>query len=989
MFAKIGLDSSDYEKGLSSASGLTQSFGDKAKAALGTVGKTAAVGLTAATGAAVAFGKSAVDVGMSFDSSMAQVAATMGTTVGEITNLRDFAMEMGAKTAFSATQAADALNYMALAGYDAETSMNMLPNVLNLAAAGGMELAAASDMITDSQSALGLSLDETSALVDKMAKASSKSNTSVSQLGSAILTVGGTAKAMKGGTTELAQVLGIIADNGVKGAEGGTALRNIILSLTAPTDKAAKTLKSLGVSALDSSGNMRSMQDIFADLNKSLGDMTEGQKTAVLSEIFNKVDLKSVNALMGTNVERWNELTAAIDDSAGAAEAMANTQLDNLAGDITIFQSALEGAKILLSDQLTPALREFVQFGTDGITAVTDAFKREETVRGLSDAIRDAEGNLLSAGQVAGVLSETLYSMSESDRQIAIREIFNTDDMEYVNELLNENGENWGYLMGYVAEIDAASEATNGWAAAMGTLGPVVSDAVTMILEGLPQAVEVGGQLLGAVVTGIINAIPALADGALQVAGAFGGYLKGAMESALDSIGILEPVKESFSGVGEAFDRIGESVSPLIEKFTAWATSAETAQGAAGLLETGLTLLGNAVSGVAGFVADIVEVGAGFIDWLTTLWHTNEDLRNAIGSIWEAIQGFFVGAWEKIKSTWDAVKPYFSELWEQIKKTFSVVAEVLGGFFTRAWQVIQIAWSVAEPWFGLIWRQIERTFSVAEAVLGGFFSTAWAVIKTVWDAAIGFFQNIWNTIDGIFSVVEAVLSGDFSAAWEAIKGVFSGWGAYFHGLWNDLVGIFSAATSAFFNIGKNIVDGLLGGIKDAWSTLTGWVGNGINALKAKFTGKDGFDERSPSHWAERVGEYVSIGLANGIEKESTEAEKAAEKMVSGVQDELSEWTNKTAYSAMDRARVILPGVPSATSVPASITSGAYAYHAVPTSAASAPSILPDSSGYQAPIQVEIKAEPAPVMIDGREFARVIYQYFVEESNRQGRQLIVT
>ena len=181
------------------------------------IGKAAAIGLTAATVAVGGFAAASVNTGMAFDSSMSQVAATMGYSVAELNDatseasqnfsqLREFAMEMGANTAFSASDAAGALNYMALAGYDAEKSMTMLPNVLNLAAAGGIDLALASDMVTDAQSALGLSLDETAGLVDKMAAASSKSNTSVQQLGDAILTVGGTAKNLSGGTTELSKI---------------------------------------------------------------------------------------------------------------------------------------------------------------------------------------------------------------------------------------------------------------------------------------------------------------------------------------------------------------------------------------------------------------------------------------------------------------------------------------------------------------------------------------------------------------------------------------------------------------------------------------------------------------------------------------------------------------------------------------------------------------------------------------------------------------
>ena len=216
----IKIDTQLDEAGLVNGITKLKKIGGVAAKALGAA--------AAATGTAMlAFGKQSIEAGMQFDSSMSQVAATMGTTVDQIQDLRDFAQEMGSKTAFSATQAADALNYMALAGYDAKTSMDMLPNVLNLAAAGGMELASASDMITDSQSALGLTLDETSKLVDKMAKASSKSNTSVAQLGDAILTVGGTAKNMAGGTTELTAALGILADNGTKGAEGGTKTKPI------------------------------------------------------------------------------------------------------------------------------------------------------------------------------------------------------------------------------------------------------------------------------------------------------------------------------------------------------------------------------------------------------------------------------------------------------------------------------------------------------------------------------------------------------------------------------------------------------------------------------------------------------------------------------------------------------------------------------------------------------------------------------------------
>lgn len=396
LMAKLMLDSSAYEAGLNGAKKKATSVGGMIGKGLKKVAKLTGAALAATTTAVTGFAAASVKAGSAFDTSMSQVAATMGVTVDEIQELRDYALEMGSKTAFSATQAADALNYMALAGYDAETSMKMLPNVLSLAAAGGIDLASASDMVTDAQSALGLSLEETKTMVDQMAAAASKSNTSVAQLGEAFLTVGATARNLKGGTQELATVLGILADNGIKGAEGGTHVRNAILSLQTPTKAGTEALKKLGMSyadMYDKAGNMRSLPEIFQRISGAMEGMNQKQKDAIVSGLFNKTDLAAVNALLGTSADRWKELGGAIGDSAGAAEKMAATQLDNLSGDVTLFQSALEGLKIAISDGLTPTLREFVQFGTEGLSKITEGFKKG----GVEGAV-DAFGEIVTNG---------------------------------------------------------------------------------------------------------------------------------------------------------------------------------------------------------------------------------------------------------------------------------------------------------------------------------------------------------------------------------------------------------------------------------------------------------------------------------------------------------------------------------------------------------------------------------------------------------------
>ena len=385
---KLSLDSSGFSTALKQQESSFKQFGTKLAKKAATVGKVAMATLGAG---AVMVGKASVQEGLEFDKAMSQVAATLGKTKEEIADLSKFAREMGSKTAFSATEAAEALNYMALAGYDADTSMKMLPTVLNLAAAGNIDLAKASDMVTDAQSALGLSIEGTERMVDQMAKTSSKTNTSVEQLGDAFLTVGGTAKMMGKGsidtTTELSMALGVLADNGIKGAEGGTMLRNILLSLSAPTDKAAKKLKELGVEVFDSSGEMRDLPFILQDINEATKDMTDQERTDFLSEVFNKRDLKAIEALLGTDMSRWEELFNEIGHAEGSAEKMAETQLDNLAGDLTIFKSALSEAKLSISDKLSPTLRKFVQRATVWVGRLTNAFNE----KGLSGAIKEAK----------------------------------------------------------------------------------------------------------------------------------------------------------------------------------------------------------------------------------------------------------------------------------------------------------------------------------------------------------------------------------------------------------------------------------------------------------------------------------------------------------------------------------------------------------------------------------------------------------------------
>lgn len=378
-----------------------------------------------------ALGTAAVKTTADFDSSMSQVQATMGIAKdamsdlnGESVNtmdaLRDLAKQMGPQTIFSASECADAMNYLALAGYDTQEIYDTLPTVLNLAAAGGIDLASASDMVTDAMSAHGMETSEADTMADQMAKTASSTNTSVAQLGEGILTIGATARTVKGGTAELNTALGILANNGIKGAEGGTHLRNVILSLQNPTDKAAEQMQTLGVSVYDSEGNMRSLNDVLGDLNTAMDGMTAEEKSNIISKIFNKTDLSAVNALLANTGDTWDDLQQSIIDSGGAAQQMADTQLDNLSGQLTLLKSALEGLAISFGETLMPMVRsvvEKIQAFVDKLNGMSDA-QRETIIKIMAFAA--ALGPLLIIlGKTMSTVGTTMKTFSSLTKGVA------------------------------------------------------------------------------------------------------------------------------------------------------------------------------------------------------------------------------------------------------------------------------------------------------------------------------------------------------------------------------------------------------------------------------------------------------------------------------------------------------------------------------------------------------------------------------------------
>lgn len=356
----------------------------------------------------VTVSKATINIGKDFETSMSTVAATMSISSDEIRNctgnykiLEDAAKNAGQTTKYSATEAGDALNYLALAGYDAASASAALPDVLNLASAGAMDLAFASDLVTDSMSALGISTNELTGFTDQMAVTSQKSNTNISQLGEAILTIGGTAKQLAGGTVELNTELGILADNGIKGAEGGTALRNVLKNLTAPTDEASTALKKYNINVYDTAGNIRPLNETFQDLQKSLNGLSDQKRNNVLNKIFDSENLKSAEALIANCGDRFDELSEYIKNCDGAAANMADTMSDNLDGKTKQLGNTLQNLGVSIYSKFEEPMKSAVNTATGGVNELQDSLnggRLGESVDGLASSFEELSGTLVELG---------------------------------------------------------------------------------------------------------------------------------------------------------------------------------------------------------------------------------------------------------------------------------------------------------------------------------------------------------------------------------------------------------------------------------------------------------------------------------------------------------------------------------------------------------------------------------------------------------------
>ena len=674
------------------------------------------------TAGVTALGTAAVSTAANFESSMSQVQATMGITKdamstvnGESVNTMDtlsaLAKKMGSETAFSASECAEALNYLALAGYDTQQMCDTLPTVLNLAAAGGIDLAAASDMVTDAMSALGMGVDEAGTMVDQMAKTASTTNTSVAQLGEGILTIGATAKTVKGGTAELNTALGILANNGIKGAEGGTHLRNVILSLQNPTDKAAACMEQLGLDVYDSEGNMRSLNDILGDLNTSMDGMTAAEKSNIIGQIFNKTDLSSVNALLANTGSTWDELQQSIIDSGGAAQQMADTQLDNLQGQITILKSALEGLAISFGELLLPAIKMivgWVQKFVDWLNGMDEGTKKVITTVALLAA---------ALGPVLIVVGKVVSAV--------------------------------GTIMTIVPKVAGVINTVKTAFAALNTT--MLANPIFLIIAAITALVAAFIYLWNTnedFRQFWINLWENVKEVAIAVWEAIKNFFAAAWEAISSTAqAVWNGIKDFFSGLWEGIKTIFSTVVEVIKTiittyFNIYKTIITTVLNA---IKTVFTTIWNGIKTVVTTVVTAIQT------FITTAWNA---IKNTVTTVLNAIKTVITTVWNAIKTAVttvvNGIKSTISTVWNSIK---SVVTSVVNSIKSTVTTVFNNIWSGIKGTMGKIVSSIKEGFNQAISFITSLPSKALQWGK---DMIMGIVNGIKSCIGAVGDAVSSV-----------------------------------------------------------------------------------------------------------------------------------------------------------------------------------------------------------------------------------------
>lgn len=510
LFVTLAIKDTAYKKGLKDAEGNASSSTSKIGGAFKTVGKVAKTAMAAGSAAAVAFTKTSIDSGMNFDTAMSQVAATMGTTVDKIGNVKAKAEEMGRTTKYTATEAAEGMNILAQAGLSADEQISGIGTVLNLASSGTMSLEESASYTAGAVKGFGDSMSNASYYADLMAKGATLANTDVRGLGEAFSGSAATAKNYGQAADSVTLSLLRLAEQNVTGSEASTALNRAMADLYTPTDDASKALDQLGVSAYKSNGEAKDFNDLVDELNGSLQGMTAEQKNNALATIFTTQGLQAFNKMTASSNTTVQKFWKGIQDSSGSAAQQAATQLDNLKGDITLLSSATEGLELGFYNTFSDTIRGAIKGITSEVSGLAEAMESGGISGALSKLAQDAinfSGQLPGLTKIGGDLINGLISGATQN---------SGGITSAVSQLLNNLASTISTGLSVLTSVGVnllttiASGMAQGIPNFLAQALPMLTQFSAQLRANAGQLIDAGLQLILNIAQGIANSLPTL-----------------------------------------------------------------------------------------------------------------------------------------------------------------------------------------------------------------------------------------------------------------------------------------------------------------------------------------------------------------------------------------------------------------------------------------------------------------------------------------------
>lgn len=824
-----------------------------------------------------------IELGQNFTSTMSEVSAISGATGEDFEKLEACAREYGATTVFSASNAAEALKYMSLAGWDADQSTSALGGVLNLAAASGMELGAASDMVTDYLSAFAMEAGDAAYFADLLSYAQSHSNTTAEALGEAYKNCAANLNAAGQDIETVTSLLEGMANQGYKGSEAGTAMAAIMRDITNGMKDGAIKIGETSVAVMDAQGNFRDLTDILTEVEAATNGMGDAERAVALSSTFTADSTKGLNLILNEGMDNIAGYEEELRGASGSAEEMANIMNDNLSGDVAAMNSAFEELGLKIYDALESKLRAGVQFITNGVIPAIEwlgGHIPEVTiaVSGLGAVIAAMNWGTISSkiAMVKGALVKLAAALGGvSLPAIAIIAVITAVALAFTNlwknneEFRNKITAIWD---GIKAKFDEFGQGIVDRLNALGFEFEDITEVMKAVWDGFCE-------VLAPIFEGVFQQISNILNEALDILTGLFDIFAGIFTGDWDMV---------WQGVQEVFGAVWDFVVATFENWISTFTSlADTVLGWFGTdwetvwtnVKTFFSDTWNAISsffsgiltGIKTFFTDtwnaIVSFFSGILSGIySSVTGTMTEIHDTFTNIWDSITGFLSGAWETIKNIvtvgimavkeiisaafqiitlpfrfiWENCKDTVLSIWETIKSVIGekidAVKEKITTVTTAISNVASTAWNAISSTASSLWEGIKGTIGSKIDAAKEKVSTATSTITSVASSA---WSSVSSTASSLWSTISSTVSSKISAASSAVSSATSTITSVASSAWSS---VSSAASSKWESVRSTIssklssaqstVSSLMSGIT---STMSSGLSSALSTVSGKFS----------------------------------------------------------------------------------------------------------------------------------------------------------